>query len=134
MLTKSHWFLHHFAIDFIIFWLIKILVEILVFFLPDDTLEQINETGPWDVVHMFALIQKNGVSKPVGMQDLLRENLSIVVEVIDSESAEVTWQEDVDITIAWVAMELALDVFPESTMTEAQCDIVGTEIISEFTW
>ena len=54
-----------------------------------------------------------------------------MMEVIDSESAEITGQEDIDITIAGVAMELALDVFPESTMTVAQCDIVCAEIISE---
>ena len=85
MLTESHWFLQHFTIDFIIFCLIKILV----FFLPDDTLEKINETRPRDVVDMLAFIQEDRMSEPVGMQDLLRENLSIVMEVIDSESAEV---------------------------------------------
>ena len=74
-----------FTIDFLVF----ILIKILVFFLPDDTLEQVNETGPRDVVHMLALIQKDGMSEPVCMQDLFREDFSIVVEVIDSESAEV---------------------------------------------
>ena len=54
-----------------------------------------------------------------------------MMEVIDSESAEITGKEDIDITIAGVAMEFALDVFPEATMTEAQCDIVCTEKISE---
>jgi hypothetical protein len=39
---------------------------------------------------MLALIQKDGMSEPVCMQDLFREDFSIVVEVIDSESAEVT--------------------------------------------
>ena len=112
---------------------IVILIKILVFLLPDDTLEQIDETGPRDVVHMLAFVHKDGMSETVGMQNLLREDLSIVMEVINSESAEVTGQEDIDITIARVAMELALDVFPEATMTEAQCDIVCTEIISEFT-
>ena len=116
-----------FAIDFFVFELIKILV----LFLPDDTLEQINETRPRDVVHMLSLVQEEGMSEAVCMQDLFRENLSIVMEVIDSESAEITGQEDIDITIAGVAMELALDVFSESTMTEAQCDIVCTEKISE---
>jgi hypothetical protein len=74
---------------FTIAFLVFILIKILVFFLPDDTLEQVNETGPRDVVHMLALIQKDGMSEPVCMQDLFREDFSIVVEVIDSESAEV---------------------------------------------
>ena len=117
-----------FTIDFLVF----ILIKILIFFLPDDTLEQVNETGPRDVVHMLALIQKDGMSEPVCMQDLFREDFSIMVEVIDPEPAEVTRQEYIDITIAGVAMEFALDVFPKSTMTEAQCDIVCTEKISEF--
>ena len=128
MLTESHRFLQLFTIGFILF----VLIKILVFFLSDDTLEQINETGPRDVVHMLTFIQEDGMSEPVCMQDLLREDLSIVMEVTDSESAEVTGKEYVDIAIAWVAMEFALDVFPESTMTEAQCDIVCTEIVSEF--
>ena len=85
MLTKSHRFLQLFSISFILLTLIKILV----FFLSDDTLEQINETGPRDVVHMLAFIQEDGMSEAVCMQDLLRENLPIVMEVIDSESAEV---------------------------------------------
>ena len=75
-----------FAIDFILF----VLIKILVFFLPDDTLEQVNETGPRDVVHMLVLIHEDGMSEPVCMQDLFREDFSIVVEIIDSESAEVT--------------------------------------------
>ena len=75
-----------FAIDFILF----VLIKILVFFLPDDTLEQVNETGPRDVVHMLVLIHEDGMSETVGMQDLFREDFSIVVEIIDSESAEVT--------------------------------------------
>ena len=109
------------------------LIKILVFLLPDDTLEQIDETGPRDVVHMPAFIQEDGMSEPVGMQDLLREDLPIMMEVIDPESAEVTGQEDIDIAIAWIAMELALDVLPESAMTVAQSDIVCTEKISVFT-
>ena len=116
-----------------IVFIISFLIKILLFFLPDDTLEKIDETGPRDVVHMLTFIHKNGMSEPVGMQNLLRKNLTIVMEIIDPESAEVAGQEDVDITIRWVAMELALDVFPEAAMTEAQCDIVCTEIISEFT-
>jgi len=59
------------------------------------------------------------MSEPVGMKDLLRENLAIVVEVIDSEPAQVARQEYIDITIARVTMKLALDVFPKSAMTEA---------------
>ena len=130
MLTKSHWFLQLHSIDLIIFLLIKILV----FFLPDDTLEQVNEAWPWDVVHMLARIKENGMGETVGMQDLFREDFSIMVEVIDPEPAEVTRQEYIDITFAGVAMEFALDVFPKSTMTEAQCDIVCSEKISEFAW
>ena len=118
-----------FSIGFILF----VLIKILVFFLSDDTLEKINETGPRDVIHMLALVQEDGMSESVCMQDLLREDLSIMMEVIDSEPAKITGQEDVDIAIARVAMERTLDVLSESTMTEAQCDIVGTEIISEFT-
>ena len=75
-----------FTIGFILF----VLIKILVFFLPDDTLEQVNETGPRDVVHMLVLIHEDGMSETVGMQDLFREDFSIVVEIIDSESAEVT--------------------------------------------
>ncbi len=86
------------------------------------------------MVYMLSLIHEDGMCETVGMQDLLREDFSIVVEVIDPESAEVAWQKDIDITIARVAMKLALDVFPKSTMTEAQCDIVCTEKISEFAW
>ena len=81
---------------------------------------------------MLSFFHENGMSETVGMQDLFRENLSIVMVIKDSESAEVARQEDIYISVAGVTMELALDVFPESTMTVAQCDIVGTEIISEF--
>ena len=75
------------------------------------------------MVYMLSLIHEDGMCETVGMQDLLREDFSIVVEVINPESAEVAWQKDIDIPIARVAMKLALDVFPKSTMTEAQCDI-----------
>lgn len=85
MLTESYSFTELRAICLIIFELIKILV----FFPPDDTLEEIYETGPGDVVHLLTLIQENGMSETVGMKDLLREYLTIVVEVIDSEPAQV---------------------------------------------
>jgi hypothetical protein len=39
---------------------------------------------------MLPFIQENGMSETVGMQDLFRKDLSIVMKVIDSESAEVT--------------------------------------------
>ena len=61
---------------------------------------------------MLARIKENGMGETVGMQDLFREDFSIMVEVIDPEPAEVTRQEYIDITIAGVAMEFALDVFP----------------------
>ena len=80
---------------------------------------------------MLAFFQEDGMSESVCMQDLFREDFPIVMEVIDSEPAEVTGQENVDIAIRRVAMELTLDVFPKSAMTVAQCDIVCTEIISE---
>ena len=85
------------------------------------------------MVHMLPLIQEDGMSETVGMKDLFRKDLTIVMEVIDPESAEVTRQEDVYVSVAGVAMELALDVFPEATMAVAQCDIVCAEVISELT-
>ena len=42
------------------------------------------------MVHMLCRVQEYGVSEPMGMQDLLREDFSIVVEVIDSNSVELT--------------------------------------------
>ena len=86
MLTKSYCVLMLIAIDsFVIF-----LIKILIFSLPDDTLKEVYETGPGDMVHLLALIQEDRMGKTVRMQDLFREDFSIVVEVIDSESAEVT--------------------------------------------
>ena len=41
------------------------------------------------MVYMLSLIHEDGMGETVGMQDLLREDFSIVVEVIDPESAEV---------------------------------------------
>jgi len=41
------------------------------------------------MVYMLSLIHEDGMCETVGMQDLLREDFSIVVEVIDPESAEV---------------------------------------------
>ena len=66
------------------------LIEILISFLSDDTFKQIYEARPRDMVHMLSLIHEDRMCETVGMQDLLREDFSIVVEVIDSESAEVT--------------------------------------------
>ena len=65
------------------------LIEILISFLSDDTFKQIYEARPRDMVYMLSLIHEDGMGETVGMQDLLREDFSIVVEVIDSESAEV---------------------------------------------
>ena len=63
MLTKSHCVWELFTSDFFAIFLIEILIS----FLSDDTFKQIYEARPRDVVHMFALIQKDGMSEPVCM-------------------------------------------------------------------
>ena len=75
---------------------------------------------------MLAAIDENRMSETVGMQDLLRKNFPVVMEVIDPEPPQIAGKEDVDIPIARIAMKFALNVFTQPTMAVAKCDIVRT--------
>jgi hypothetical protein len=85
------------------------------------------------MIDILSLIQEYRMGITASTENLLSENLATMMEIVHPETTEVAGQEDEDIPVTRVAVELATDVFPESTMTVAECDILNTEIISEFT-
>jgi|GEM_PF-6432234 len=62
---------------------------------------------------------KNRLDKMVGMKDLFRQDLTAMVKVVDTHAAAVLRKEYVDVAVARVTVQPALDVATKTAVTVA---------------